>query len=47
MWGTDRSHEGVVNDGLARVMRGRLGLDAVAEILDSGERRLGGILAFA
>ena len=30
---TDRSHEAIINDGLARVMRGRLGLDAVAETL--------------
>ena len=38
MRGADRSHEGVVNDGLARVMRGRLGLDAVAETLREGAR---------
>lgn len=34
----DRSHEGVINDALARVMRERLGLDAVAETLREGAR---------
>lgn len=35
---TDRSHESVINDSLARVMRERLGLDAVAETLRAGAR---------
>ena len=35
---TDRSHESVINDALARVMRERLGLDAVAETLREGAR---------
>ena len=35
---TDRSHESIVNDALARVMRERLGLDAVAETLRAGAR---------
>ena len=35
---TDRSHESIVNDALARVMRERLGLDTVAETLREGAR---------
>ena len=35
---TDRSHESIVNDALARVMRERLGLDVVAETLREGAR---------
>lgn len=34
----DRSHESVVNDALARVLRERHGLDAVAETLHGGRR---------
>ena len=34
----DRSHESIINDALARVMRERLGLDAVAETLREGAR---------
>ena len=29
----DRSHESIINDSLARVMRERIGLNAVAETL--------------
>lgn len=35
---TDRSHESIINDSLARVMRERLGLNAVAETLREGAR---------
>lgn len=35
---TDRSHETIINDALARVMRERLGLNAVAETLREGAR---------
>ena len=35
---TDRGHESVINDSLARVMRERLGLDAVSETLCEGTR---------
>ena len=34
----DRSHESVVNDVLARLLRERSGLDAVAETLHGGRR---------
>ena len=34
----DRSHETIINDALARVMRERLGLNAVAETLRQGAR---------
>ncbi len=35
---TDRSHETIINDALARALRERLGLDAVAETLREGAR---------
>ena len=35
---TDRSHEGVINDALARLLRERAGLNAVSEALRSGTR---------
>ncbi len=35
---TDRSHEGVINDALARLFREQAGLDAVSETLRSGTR---------
>ena len=34
----DRSHESVINDALARLLRERVGLDAVAETLHAGRR---------
>ena len=36
--GSDRSHESVINDTLARVLRERLGFSAVAEALVNGRR---------
>ena len=36
--GSDRSHESVINDTLARVLRERLGFSAVAESLVNGRR---------
>ena len=34
----DRSHESIINDALARLLRERVGLDAVAETLHAGRR---------
>ena len=34
----DRSHESIINDVLARLLRERVGLSAVAETLHSGRR---------
>ena len=34
----DRSHESIINDALARFLRERCGLDAVAETLHGGRR---------
>ena len=36
--GSDRSHESVINDTLARILRERLGFSAVAEALVNGKR---------
>ena len=36
--GRDRSHESIINEALARVLRERLGLDVVAETLHHGRR---------